>query len=207
MLASARRRMQCEDDVHIAIVEDCMTRLAPLTEENMTDEQREIAEAIASGPRGGLRGPFQAWLRSPVMADRAQRLGEFCRYHSSLQPHLSELAIILAGRQWRSQYEFWAHARMAREAGLPEEIIEAVRTGTEPPFRDDQERVIYDVVTEYYATNGVADDTYQRAISILGERGLVDLIGIVGYYGIVSMTLNIFQVDLPEGVEPPFPQD
>jgi len=180
-----------------------MTRLTPLTLETMTDDQRSVAEAIMAGPRGGVRGPFDPWLRSPVLADRAQKLGEFCRYHSSLPPHLSELAIIITGKHWSSQYEFWAHARMAREAGLPEETIEAIRTGAQPTFRDDHERVIYDMVTEYFKTKRLSDATYERAISILGERGLVDVIGIVGYYGLVSMTLNVFDIDLPEGVEAP----
>ncbi len=176
-----------------------MARLTPLTEDQMTDEQREVAAAIASGPRGGLRGPFDPWLRSPVLADRAQRLGEFCRFNSSLAPHLSELAILLTGKHWHSQYEFFAHARLARQAGLPDETIEAVRTGRHPTLRDEQEEVIYDLVTEYLARHRVGEQTYKRALAALGERGLVDLIGVVGYYGLVSMTLNVFEVDLPVG--------
>jgi len=168
----------------------------------MTPEQREVAEAIASGPRGGIRGPFEAWLRSPELADRAQKLGEYCRFNSSLPRHLSEMAIILTGKHWSSQYEFWAHARMAREAGLPEATIEAIRTGATPALRDDAEHVVYDLVTEYLRRHRVADATYARAVEVIGERGVCDVIAIVGYYGLVSMTLNIFEVDLPEGVEP-----
>ena len=183
-----------------------MGRLTPLTEDQMTEEQREVARAIASGPRGGLRGPFDPWLRSPVLADRAQRLGEFCRFNSSLAPHLAELAILLTGKHWSAQYEFFAHARLARHAGLPDDTIEAVRTGRRPSFRDAQEEVIYDVVTEYLGRHRLTDATYQRAIDTLGERGLVDLVGVVGYYGLVSMTLNVFDVGLPEGEPLPLPE-
>ena len=180
-----------------------MSRLAPLDLNNLTAEQSEVATAIMAGPRGGLRGPFEAWLRSPLLADRAQKLGEYCRFNSSLPKDLSELAIILAGKHWKSQYEFWAHARLAREAGLSAEVIEAVRLGDAPPFTKDSERVVYDFVTEYFATNRVSDTTYGRAKAAVGEAGVVDLIGVVGYYGIVSMTLNVFEVALPDGEEPP----
>lgn len=181
-----------------------MSRLAPLDLAHLTPEQQVVADAIMSGPRGGLRGPFEAWLRSPVLADRAQQVGEYCRFNSSLPKHLSEFAIILTGKHWKAQYEFFAHARMAVEAGLPREMVEAVRTGTTPAFRDDPERAIYTFVTEYFATNRVSDATYQQALAHLGgERGVVDLVGIVGYYGLVSMTLNVFDVGLPEGE--PFP--
>lgn len=177
-----------------------MARLAPLDLANLTPEQKEVADAIMAGPRGGLRGPFEAWLRSPVLADRAQRLGEFSRFHTSLPKHLVEFAIILTGKHWKAQFEFFAHARLAVEAGLPRETVEAVRTGERPVFRDAAERAVYAFVTEYFATNRVSDSTYQQALAVLGgERGVVDLIGIVGYYGLVSMTLNVFDVGLPEG--------
>ncbi|TAJ21076.1 MAG: carboxymuconolactone decarboxylase family protein [Dehalococcoidia bacterium] len=177
-----------------------MARLEPLDLTALSPEQKEVADAIMAGPRGGLRGPFEAWLRSPVLADRGQRLGEFCRFHTSLPKHLSEFAIILTGKHWKAQYEFFAHARMALEAGLPRETVEAVRTGGTPAFRDDAERAVYTFVTEYFATNRVSDATYQQALAALGgERGVVDLIGIVGYYGLVSMTLNVFDVGLPPG--------
>jgi 4-carboxymuconolactone decarboxylase len=179
-----------------------MSRLTPLPMDQMTPEQREVAEAIASGPRGGIRGPFEAWLRSPVLADRAQKLGEYCRFNSSLPPHLSEMAIILTGKHWSSQYEFWAHAEMARKAGLPEETIEAIRTGATPEFRNDGEQVVYELVTEYLRRHRVSDATYARAVEVIDERGVCDVVAIVGYYGLVSMTLNIFDVGLPEGVEP-----
>ena len=178
-------------------------RLAPLDLARLTPEQRAVADAIVSGPRGGLRGPFEPWLRSPVLADRAQKLGEYCRFSTSLPQDLSELAILLTGKRYRAQFEFWAHARLARQAGLPDDIIEAVRLGRTPKFRRDIERVVYDVVSQYFATNRVSDATYKRAIGALGEKGLVDLVGTVGYYSLVSITLNVFQMELPAGEKAP----
>jgi 4-carboxymuconolactone decarboxylase len=180
-----------------------MPRLAPLDLKHLTPEQNEVAESIIAGPRGGLRGPFEAWLRSPLLADRAQRLGEYCRFHNSLPRDLSELAILLTGKHWKAQFEFWAHARLAREAGLADDIIEAIRTGQPPPFHREAETVVYDFVTEYFETNRVSDANYQRAIAEFGEQGVVDLVGLVGYYGLVSMTLNVFETPLPPGEAEP----
>jgi 4-carboxymuconolactone decarboxylase len=180
-----------------------MARLAPLDLNNLTPEQQPVADAIRSGPRGGLRGPFEAWLRSPGLADPAQRVGAYCQYNSSIPTDLNELAIIMTGKHWKAQFEFWAHARLALEAGLDPAIVEAVRTGAKPAFGRDSERVLYDFVDEYLQTHRISDTTYERAIQTFGERGVVDIIGVVGYYGLVSMTLNVFEVDLPEGVPPP----
>ena len=180
-----------------------MSRLKPLDIANLTGEQKRVADEIVSGPRGGLRGPFQAWLRSPGMADPAQKLGEYVRFGSSLPRDLSEIAIIMAGKHWRAGYEFWAHARLAKEAGLDEAIIEAIRTGGTPPFARDSERVLYETVTEFFAAKRLSSATYDRAIATFGENGLMDVIAAVGYYGLVSMTLNIFEVELPEGIPDP----
>jgi len=181
-----------------------MARLAPFETLTLTAEQQRIADEIRSGPRGGMRGPFEAWLRAPGLADTAQKVGAYCRFGTSLPGDVSELAILLAGREWRSQFEFWAHTRLGLQAGLPAGIIEAIRTGATPAFDRDDYRVVHDVVTEYFATKRLSDATYARAIAILGERGLVDVVGIVGYYGLVSMTLNIFEVSVPEGEAEPF---
>ena len=183
-----------------------MARLAPLEFEDMTPDQRTIAEAIVSGPRGRLRGPFPAWLRSPGLADPAQQLGAYCRYGSSLPPNLSELAIIVTGRHWMAQFEFWAHAPLARDGGVPEAAIEAIRVGAQPTFTDPAEQLVYDFVTECLRTNRTSDATYQRALDAVGERGILDLVAIVGYYTLVSMTLNVFEVGVPEGEQAPLPE-
>lgn len=180
-----------------------MPRLAPLDLNKLTAEQKAVADAIVSGPRGGLRGPFEPWLRSPTLADRAQKLGEYCRFNNSLPKDISELAILLIGRHFKAQYEFYAHARLAREAGLSPAIIEAIRTRQTPPFGRDSERAVFDLVEEYLATNRVSDANYARVAAIFGERGVVDLVGVCGYYMLVSMTLNVFQIALPPGEPEP----
>ncbi len=180
-----------------------MPRLAPLDLGKLTPEQKKVADAIVSGPRGGLRGPFEPWLRSPTLADRAQKLGEYCRFGNSLPNDLSELAICLVGRHFKAQYEFYAHARLARQAGLSAEIVEAIRTRATPPFTRETERVVYDFVTEYLETNRVAQANYTRAVDAFGEQGVVDLVGVCGYYMLVSMTLNVFEMPLPPGEPEP----
>ena len=146
-----------------------------------------------------VRGPFESLLRRPELCDRVQHLGAYCRFDTTLERDVSELAIILTGKQWKAQFEFWAHARLAREAGLPDEIIEAVRTGS--PLQTDNAayQAVAAFVREYFATNRVSDATYDAARDALGEEGVVDLVGLVGYYTLVSMTLNVFEVGLPEG--------
>ncbi|MEZ4504075.1 MAG: carboxymuconolactone decarboxylase family protein [Dehalococcoidia bacterium] len=176
-----------------------MSRLPPFDIEKLDAEQRAVADAIVAGPRGGLRGPFQAWLASPKLAERAQLLGEHCRFGTELPDDVRELAIILAGKHWGAQFEFWAHARLARQVGLPEAVIEAVRTGQRPTFERDDLQVAYDLATESLEAHRVSDTTFARAISTFGDRGVVDLIGTVGYYSLVSMTLNAFEVEVPEG--------
>ncbi len=180
-----------------------MPRLAPIDLAKLSPEQKKVADAIVSGPRGGLRGPFEPWLRSPVLADRAQKLGEYCRFDNSLPRDLSELAICLIGRHFKAQFEFYAHARLAREAGLSADIVEAIRVRATPPFTRDVEKVVYDFVTEYLDTNRVATPNYERAIDAFGEQGVVDLVGVCGYYMLVSMTLNVFEVPLPPGEPEP----
>ena len=180
-----------------------MPRLTPLDLNKLTPEQKKAADAIVAGPRGGLRGPFEAWLRSPVLADRAQRLGEYCRFNNTLPKDLMELAICLIGRHFKAQFEFYAHARLAKEAGLAAEIVEAIRTRQTPPFKREAERIVYDFVTEYLATNRVAAPNYKRAVDAFGEQGVVDLVGVCGYYMLVSMTLNVFEVPLPPGEPEP----
>jgi 4-carboxymuconolactone decarboxylase len=180
-----------------------MPRLQPIDLDALTPEQRAVADAIIFGPRGGLRGPFEAWLRSPGMAQPAQELGAYCRFGSSLPAHLSELAILLTGKHWKAQFEFWAHSRLATAAGLAPEVIEAIRTGQRPALDDPAAQTIYDFVTEYFATSRVTDATYRRAVDAFGEAGVVDLVGTVGYYGLVSMTLNVFEVSVPPGETEP----
>jgi 4-carboxymuconolactone decarboxylase len=178
------------------------SRLPDLAYEDMDAEQRRIHDEIAAGPRGAVYGPLKVWLHSPALADRAQKLGAFARYHSSLPPRLSELAILTVGAFWRADFEWFAHVGPAREAGLPEPVIEAIRTGAEPPLEDDDSKAVYAVACELQQTRRLSDETYAEAAAALGQRGLVDLIGILGYYTLISMTLNAFEVETPDGSKP-----
>ena len=178
-------------------------RFPPLEPDRMTPQQRAAAEAIRSGPRGGLRGPFQAWLRSPELADRLQKVGEFVRFSSSVPARLNELAILITARAWDAQFEWWAHHRLALEAGLDPGIAADIAAGRRPASMQSDETVVYDFCTELRTTRRVSDATLAAAIDLLGEQGVIELIGVSGYYDAVSMTLNVAEVALPDGVEPP----
>jgi 4-carboxymuconolactone decarboxylase len=180
------------------------TRLPPLTPEQMTDEQRAVVESIQSGPRGaGLRGPFNALLRSPVLCDLVQRVGAYVRFGTSLPAALNELAICMAGRKWGAQYEFYAHRRLGIDAGLNPSILDAVAAGQRPAEMNGDEAIVYGFVNDLLSTGQVSDSRYDAAMERFGERGVMDLVGAVGYYSLVSMVLNVAQVPLPEGETPP----
>ncbi len=177
-------------------------RFKELGKVEMTDAQRKAYEAIISGPRGGARGPFNALLRSPDLADRVQRVGEYVRFNSSLPARLNELAIIIVARYWTAQYEWYAHRRLAVEAGLDPKIADAIAQGKRPADMKDDETAVYDFCTELHEAKVVSDTTYAKALEKFGERGVIDLVGASGYYTMVSMVLNVDRHPLPEGVEP-----
>ena len=179
-------------------------RFPTLTTETMTPEQRRVADAIQSGPRGaGLRGPFNALLRSPELCDLVQRVGAYVRFKSSIPAPLNELAICMAGRKWTAQYEFYAHRKLGIDAGLNPAILDAVANGRRPEGMSQDETMVYNFVTELLSTGSVSDANYQPVLSKFGERGVMDLVGAVGYYSLVSMVLNVAQVQLPAGETPP----
>ncbi|HYM31439.1 MAG TPA: hypothetical protein VEU47_09085 [Candidatus Cybelea sp.] len=182
-----------------------MTRLAQIDPAKMNAEQKRVYDEIVSGPRGGARGPFNAWLRAPELAEHAQRLGAFVRFRASLGKKLSELAIIITAKHFQAQFEWYAHERLAREAGLDPAIIAAVKDGKRPAKMDAKETAVYDFCTLLFARNRVDDAAYARAVDAFGEAGVVEMVGTIGYYSLVSLTLNAFQVALPPGEPPPFP--
>jgi len=177
-------------------------RFAPLTYAEMTAPQKKMFENLISGERRGASGPFNVLLRSPEMGDLAQQFGASMRYHSSIPPKLNELAIIITARHWTSQYEWYAHRRAAQNAGLSQSIIDAVAAGTRPASMAADERAVYDFVSELLATKQVSDATFKAAKDTFGERGVVDLIGVSGYYQLVSMLLNVDRYPLPDGTKP-----
>ncbi|MBY5926205.1 MULTISPECIES: carboxymuconolactone decarboxylase family protein [Halomonas] len=170
------------------------SRLPELTDASMTDEQRRVLSDILSGPRGNLDGPFLAWVHSPELADNAQRLGAFCRYGTRLPLRLTELAILATAAWWKSQAEWQIHAPIALEAGLSPAVVEALREGRQPPFEDPQEALVHRLAYQLYDTRRVDESTYREAVDAFGEEAVVELVGVLGYYALVAMTLNVFEV-------------
>lgn len=179
-----------------------MSRLSELSIEDMTPDQRRVHDEIVAGPRGGIRGPFNAFLRSPGMADHAQKLGAFIRYESTLPGKLRELAILVTARHWGAQYEWYAHAKIAREEGLNDAIIDAIAGRERPVFDEPAEETVHDFCADLLRTGEAGDGTFAAAHELLGERGVVELIGLMGYYCLVSLTLNTFQVPVPGDAKP-----
>jgi 4-carboxymuconolactone decarboxylase len=184
-------------------------RLREISDEQMTALQRALRDAIYAGPRGirkKLTGPFQIWLNAPELGHLAQALGAYCRYKTSLPPRLSETAILVTAQFWKAQYEWYAHAPLAEKAGVKPETIKAIRAGRVPVSAPKDERAICDFVRELYKTRRVSDRTYKRVHDFLGDKGTVELVGICGYYALVSMTLNVFRAELPDDAPLPFPE-
>jgi 4-carboxymuconolactone decarboxylase len=168
----------------------------------MSPEQRLVFDAVVSGPRGRFVGPLRAAIHSPELADRWQRLGEFLRYRTILPPKLSELAILVTARRWNSELEWGIHARAARAAGLSETVIAALRVGAAPDFDDPAEAEVYAFARELQMTGQVPDDVYAAVLARWQARGAVELAGVIGYYTMVSMTLNVHRIPLPPDVTP-----
>lgn len=189
-----------------------MTRITPVRPEAMTDDQRTLYNAILGGKRGpGMRGedgaligPFNAMLLNPHVGDRVQRLGEALRFDISLPPNVIEVATLVVGSHWRAQFEWWAHERLAKQAGVSEAVIAAIKHGERPDFSNDDEAGAYDVASELYRTQRLTNASYAKAVQRFGEPGVFELIALVGYYSLVSLLLNGFAVPLPAGETPPF---
>ncbi|MYE91064.1 carboxymuconolactone decarboxylase family protein [Candidatus Poribacteria bacterium] len=194
-----------------------MSRIPYITPENFTEAQQHLFQSITGGKRGegrapedllnsegGMSGPFNPWLRSPVLGDAAQRLGETVRFESALPPQLRELGILIVAARWKAQYEWWAHERIARQEGLDEEVIENVKAETLPDFSSPTEVVVYNFARELLDEHRVSDHLYNEAVELLGEAGVTELVILLGYYTLVSMTLNVFEVPVPTGEDAPF---
>ncbi len=177
-------------------------RFAPLTYDKMTPEQKTLTDHLLSGERRGMDGPFNVMLRSPEMGDMAQKLGAQIRFHSSLPDKLRELAIITTGRYWNAQYEWYAHKRLALQVGVSQATVDAIAQGKRPASMSADEEIVYNFCAELLNTRQVSDAAFAAAKGRLGERGVVDLIGLVGYYHLVSMLLNVDRYPLPEGATP-----
>lgn len=193
-----------------------MTRLSFLTRDRLDEDQAGVWDSLVESrgggvdlfdPNGALVGPFNSWVHAPRIGRRLSSLGALLRFRTSLDRRLSEIAICTVGAHWHSEFEFWAHAPMALEHGVDEAVIDALRAGEQPTFERDDERIVHSVVDQLLTRRRVDDETYAAARDLLGEQGLVELASTVGYYCLVSMTLNLFEVALPEGSEPNWPTE
>lgn len=181
-------------------------RLPAFDAASATSEQKAVLDEILSGPRGNLNGPFLGWIHSPELAQHAQRLGAFCRYNTGLSLRLSELAILVTAVRWQAQAEWFIHYPIALKAGVPEALAEQIRTGAEPVFDEPDDALIYAFVTELYDTKRVSDATYARAVERFGHETTINLVGLLGYYALVAMTLNVFGMRAEGQNSLPFPE-
>jgi 4-carboxymuconolactone decarboxylase len=166
-------------------------RMPPLARESMDDTQRAAADELIAGPRKGVKGPFIALLRSPRLLAPLQKAGEYLRFDSALPRRVSEFATLVVSRQWTQQFEWFTHVPLAIDEGTSAETIEALRIGRRPPAMSIDEALVYDFIVELTTHRGVADETFAACIERFGERGLIDLVGLVGYFTMISMVLNV----------------
>lgn len=189
-----------------------MSRLPYLKRDDLDDAGRAVWDALASSrgrnivnDAGGLVGPFNAWVQAPGVGARLSELGATLRFETSLDRRLLELAIIVVAAHWKAEFEWWAHARMAREHGVDDAIVAAIGRGETPSFEADDEAVVYTFARQLVVGGGVDDATFASAVAGLGHQGVVELASLCGYYTLVSFTLNAFAVPLPPGVAPAWP--
>ena len=184
-----------------------MARIDPIPRDRMTPDQRRIDDEIAATRGGGpAKGPFALWLRTPELAQRADAFGSYLRHHTSVPQNLVELAVLVIARAWTAQYEWHAHIAAWRKLGLDEGIAEAIRERRAPELRTEQDRAVYAMTTELLERRALSDSTYARAVEVLGEQTVLDLVTIVGFYTMVAMVLVAFRVDIPDGGANPLPE-
>ena len=178
-----------------------MSRYQELNKSQMDDAQRRVFNDCKAGPRGAVPPPVHVWLRSPGLAENAHKLGAHVRFGTQFTPRQTEIAILMTARYWTAQFEWAAHVRLARETGLSQDVIDAIAERRTPSFTDPDEQLVYDFCRDYYDDHRVDDATYERVVARFGDRGIVDLAGLIGYYSFVSVTLNVFEVPIPPGAK------
>ena len=181
------------------------SRLPLPSVETLSDDQRRVYDAIQSGPRGRVPALFMALMHNAELADRVQALGALLRYDTSLEPRLSELAILAVSRHWSCQYEWHMHAPEAAKAGVADAVIEAIKQRRPPPISAEDEMTVYDFTCELQANRAVSDETYDKALALFGPAGVVELTALNGYYAMIAMTLNEHRVPLPGDAAPQLP--
>lgn len=186
-----------------------LDRMPEIPPDKMTDAQKRAAAELISGPRGAVFGPFVPLLRSPELMSLAQKLGEYLRFNSALPAKLSEMVMLLISREWTQQFEWQIHHQLALKAGLNPEIVAAIAQGRRPASMAEDEEIVHDFCTELYRNRSVSDATYDRAVARFGEQGVIDMLGVNGYYTMLAMVMNVARTPVPEGKpEPlaPFPR-
>jgi len=172
--------------------------MPPLPADKMTGAQRKAAEEMIVGPRKGVKGPFVPLLRSPELMDRLQKVGEYLRFQSSLEQRISEFIMLVVSREWTQHFEWFVHVPLGRKAGISEDTIAALAEGRRPPDMSEDEELAYDFCEELLRTKGVSEPTYRRAVMKFGENGVIDMIGVAGYFTTVSMVMNVAHSPPPE---------
>ena len=190
-----------------AVRAEDITRFAPLKADELSPSQKAWADMIAAPPRNAKFGspPYRAYIRNPDLAPRLSALSEYLRWNTTLAPRLSEFAILITARQWTAQYEWFAHYPLALKAGLDPKILGDLSAGRRPDNMRDDEAALYDLAPALYRDKKVTDPVYKAAVDRFGERGVMDIIGIIGYYDLVSMTLITMQAGAPNDSVPPLP--
>ncbi len=178
-------------------------RMPPLPPGKMSAAQRKAADEMSAGPRGGVKGPFVALLRSPELMDRLQKVGEYLRFNSSLEPRIGEFVMLIVSREWSQQFEWFVHVPLARKAGLGEALIAALAERRRPQGMREDEEIIYDFCDELQRTRGVSQTSYRRAVQKFGETGVIDIVAVAGYFTTVSMLMNVAHTPPPEDASVP----
>lgn len=186
-----------------------MSRLPYLRREELSPEGQAVWDAVV-GTRsgdlvnagGGLVGPFNAFVHAPGVGRRMTSLGATLRFHTSIERRLTEVAIITVGARWRAEFEWWAHARMAREHGVPGAVVTAIGRGEDPPFEAADERAVYEAARQLAHTGQLDAPAYEAVRRLLGDAGVVEFVSLCGYYTLISFLLNAFDVPLPPGAAP-----
>jgi 4-carboxymuconolactone decarboxylase len=193
----------------LAVKAGAQDRMPPIPADKMTDAQRQAVAEFKTARSVDISGPFVPLLRSPEVMNRARALGDYLRYKSALPPRLSELVILLTARRWTQQYEWDTHRPLALQGGLSPDIVAAVADGRRPLRMADDEAIVYTLCEELQRNQSVSDETYARALATLGDRGVIDTLGLTGYYTMLAMVMNTARTPLPDGVKPaltPFPK-
>jgi 4-carboxymuconolactone decarboxylase len=173
------------------------TRMPGIPEENYTEAQKKAAREFLDTRKMAVFGPFVPLIRSPELMLRAKEMGDYLRFRNSIGQKLSEFTILIMAREWTQDYEWYVHHPLALKAGLKPGIAEAIFEGRRPEGMTPEEEAVYDFVTELNHTKRVSDDTYARALKQVGEQGVIDIVGLQGYYTLIAMTLNVSRFELP----------